>query len=129
MELRAALTVIGETIAARVREPDSAALFRIVVAEAQRFPQLAEKMRLSTKVRIDDLVARYFQSQIKRGTVAVGDADAAASMFMQLIVGQLHDCLLFGDDEAMAKIDCTAHVKRVVDLFLYGAAPRSDRPR
>ncbi len=129
LELTRALTVIGETIAARVRDPDSAALFRIVATEAQRFPQLAEKMRLSTKARIDDLVARYFRSQAKLGTLAIGDADAAASMFMQLIVGELHDCLLFGDDEAMAKIDCTAHVKRVVDLFLYGAAPRSDRPR
>jgi AcrR family transcriptional regulator len=129
LELTQALTVIGETIAARVRDPDSAALFRIVTTEAQRFPQLAAKMRLSTKVRVDDLVARYFRSQAKLGTLAVADADAAASMFMQLIVGELHDCLLFGDAEAMARLDCTAHVKRVVELFLYGAAPRSDRPR
>ncbi len=125
LELRAALTLIGETIVARVRDPDSAALFRIVVAEAQRFPELADKMRLSTKVRIDDLVARYFQTQIKRGTLVVDDADAAASMFMQLIVGELHACLLFGNVDAMAKLDCTPHVKRVVDLFLYGAAPRA----
>jgi AcrR family transcriptional regulator len=128
MELRQALTVIGETIAARVSDPDSAALFRIVATEAQRFPALADKMRRSTKVRIDDLVARYFRTQITRGTLAVSDADTAASMFMQLVVGELHDCLLFGNAEALATFDATAHVRRVVDLFLYGAAPRGDRP-
>jgi len=128
LELRQALTVIGETIAARVRDPDSAALFRIVVTEAQRFPELADKMRLSTKVRVDDLVARFFHGQIKRGTLVVDDADAAASMFMQLIVGELHDCLLFGNAAAMARLDCATHVKRAVDLFLYGAAPRGNRP-
>src|ERR1700677_1180163 len=53
MEPRQALMTIGTTVTGRACQPDSAALFRIVATEAQRFPALAAKMRGSTKVRID----------------------------------------------------------------------------
>ncbi len=45
MEPRAALTRSAETITGRACDPDAAALFRIVATEAQRFPELAAKMR------------------------------------------------------------------------------------
>jgi AcrR family transcriptional regulator len=53
---RAALTVIAETITGRVREPDSAALFRIVAMEALRghcrgslFPRSSQPRRLKPR--------------------------------------------------------------------------------
>ena len=42
-----------------------------------------------------------------------------------MVSAETRDCLLFGPADAIAKIDYTAHVKRVVDIFLFGAVPRT----
>jgi AcrR family transcriptional regulator len=122
-----ALTVIAQTITSRARDPESVALFRIVATEAYRFPELA-KMRETSKQRWDRAVANYFRSQIKRGTLTLADPDSGAVLFMQMICAELHECLLFGSAEAMAQRDFTPHLRQVIDIFLFGATPRPDRP-
>jgi hypothetical protein len=106
----------------------SVALFRIVATEAYRFPELVAKVRESTKHRWDSAVAKYFRGQIKRGTLTLADPDRAAVVFLQMICAELHECLLYGGAEAMAQHDFTPHLKQVIDIFLFGAAPRPDRP-
>ena len=123
-----ALTVIAQTMTSHARDPESVALFRIVATEAYRFPELAAKVRESTKHRWDGAVAKYFRGQIKRGTLTLADPDRAAVVFLQMISAELHECLLFGSSEAMAQHDFTPHLKQVIDIFLFGAKPRSDRP-
>ena len=126
LEPRQALTVIGQIITGRACDPESAALFRIVATEAQRFPELAAKMRCSAKQRVDDAVARYFRKQVHRGTMKLADPERAASLFLQMVCAELHQCLLFGTADDMAKLDFTAHLQQVIDIFLNGAVPRSN---
>ena len=126
LEPRQALTVIGQIITGRACDPESAALFRIVATEAQRFPELAAKMRCSAKQRVDDAVARYFRKQVHRGTLMLADPERAASLFLQMVCAELHQCLLFGTADDMAKLDFTAHLQQVIDIFLNGAVPRSN---
>jgi hypothetical protein len=123
-----ALTVIAQTMTSRARDPESVALFRIVATEAYRFPELAAKVRESSKRRWDRAVANYFRSQIKRGTLTLTDPDHAAVLFLQMICAELHERLLFGGAEAMVQHDFTPHLKQVIDIFLFGATPRPDRP-
>ncbi len=123
-----ALTVIAQTMTNRARDPESVALFRIVATEAYRFPELAAKVRESSKRRWDRAVANYFRSQIKRGTLTLADPDHAAVLFLQMICAELHERLLFGGAEAMVQHDFTPHLKQVIDIFLFGATPRPDRP-
>ncbi|HEX3949289.1 MAG TPA: TetR/AcrR family transcriptional regulator [Steroidobacteraceae bacterium] len=124
LEPRAALQIIAETIAGRARDPDAAALFRIAATEAHRFPELAAKMRDSNKLCVDSVVAAYLRSQAARGTLALADPDRAAKLFLQMICSELHESLLFGDDAALARLDCKSHLDHVIDIFLLGAAPR-----
>jgi len=126
LEPRQALTVIGQIITGRACDPESAALFRIVATEAQRFPELAAKMRCSAKQRVEDAVARYFRKQVHRGTLTLADPERAASLFLNMVCAELHQCLLFGTADDMAKLDFTAHLKQVIDIFLNGAVPRSN---
>jgi TetR/AcrR family transcriptional regulator, mexJK operon transcriptional repressor len=126
LEPRQALTTIGEVITGRACNPDSAALFRICAAESHRFPELAAKMRGSAKARVDDAIANYLRSQTLRGTLSLSDPDRAAALFLQMVCAELHECLLFGSAEDMAKIDSDAHLKHVVDIFLNGALPRHE---
>lgn len=125
LEPRAALRVIAETITGRARDPDSAALFRIVATEAHRFPELAAKMRENNKRCVDNVVATYLRGQVECGGLILADADAAATLFLQMICSELHERLLFGGEAAVAKLDCKAHVDHVIDIFLLGAAPRT----
>jgi TetR/AcrR family transcriptional repressor of mexJK operon len=126
LEVRQALTTIGEVITGRACNPDSAALFRICAAESHRFPELAAKMRGSAKARVDDAIANYLRRQMRRGTLSLTDPDRAAALFLQMVCAELHECLLFGSVEDMAKIDSDAHLKHVVDIFLNGALPRRE---
>jgi TetR/AcrR family transcriptional regulator, mexJK operon transcriptional repressor len=121
-----ALIVIGQAITGRACDPDSAALFRILATEAHRFPELAAKMRGSAKARIDGAVANYFRGQIRRGALKLSDPDRAAALFLQMVCAELHECLLFGSAEDMAKLDFSTHLTNVVEIFLNGAVPRVD---
>ena len=123
-----ALTAIAQTMMRRARDPESAALFRIVATEALRFPELAAKMRESGKVRWEGAVANYFRGQVERGTLDLASPERAATLFLQMICAELHECVLFGRADAMAQIDFTPHLTHAIDIFLYGAAPRTARP-
>jgi AcrR family transcriptional regulator len=128
LEAKEALTVIARTITGRARDPDSVALFRIVATEAQRFPDLAARMRDGTKRRMESAIANYFRGQVERGTLVLAEPDRAAALFLQMIVAEMHECLLFRSPEAMAQLDLTSHLNHAIEIFLYGAAPRADRP-
>jgi TetR/AcrR family transcriptional regulator, mexJK operon transcriptional repressor len=128
LDPREALTVIARTITSRARDPDSVALFRIVATEAQRFPDLAEKMREGTKGRMEHAIANYFRGQIGRGTLAVADPDRAAVLFVQMICAELQECLLFRSADAVAKLDLTSHASYAIEVFLFGSAPRAHLP-
>jgi AcrR family transcriptional regulator len=110
---REGLTAIGEAITGRVCDPDSAALFRILATEAHRFPELAARMRNTTKARIDNAVAH---------------PDRAAVLFLQMVSAEVHEHLLFGSPEEISTFDSAAHLKQVVDIFLNGALPRDASP-
>jgi AcrR family transcriptional regulator len=124
LEPRAALGVIADTITGRARDPDAAALFRIVATEAHRFPELAAKMRENNKRCVDSVVASYLRAQVARGALALDDPDRAATLFLQMICAELHESLLFGGEAAVARLDCKVHVEHVIDIFLLGATPR-----
>lgn len=124
MEVRTALLTIGQAITGRACEPEAAALFRIVAAEAQRFPALATKMRAATKARVISAIGAYFRSQVQRGHLCLSDPERAAALYAQMVCAELHECLLFGSPEEMAKLNFSAHLNQVADIFLNGASPR-----
>lgn len=124
LDPRSALTMIADTLVARACDPHSAALFRIMATESHRFPELVAKMRANDKRCVDSVVAGYFRSQVRRGTLALTDPDKAAMVFLQMICSEMHDCLLFGDETALAHLDMKKHVAFVIDMFLRGAGPR-----
>jgi len=129
LPVRQALLTIGESITGRACDPEAAALFRIVAAEAQRFPALAEKMRASTRTRVVGAIAAYFRAQNQKGILSLTDPERSAALFTQMVCAEIHECLLFGSPEEMAKLDFPAHLKLAIDIFLRGAVPRTPGER
>lgn len=129
LEPKQALTAIASSLTGRACDPDFAALFRILATEAQRFPELAAKMRGSTKARINGALAGYFRSQIRRGSLSLSDPERAAVLFLQMVCAEVHECLLFGTAAEISRLDCSAHLSHVIEIFLNGATPRDTTPR
>jgi AcrR family transcriptional regulator len=129
LEPREALMAIGRVMTGRARDLDSMALFRIIVTESQRFPELATKMRSDVKGKVHCAIADYFRGQTERGVLVLREPDRAAPLFAHMVYSQLHECMLFGSTEETVNLDCDAHLAHVVDIFLNGALPRNDAAR
>jgi AcrR family transcriptional regulator len=125
LEPAPALHSIGRIGVTRMCDPESAALIRILAKDAQRYPDLAAKMRDGAKTRIHDAIADYFRLRVCLGNLQLPDPNRAAALFMQMACGELHECLLFSPETVLAERDFAWHLTLVVDLFLNGALPRN----
>jgi len=127
LEPEAALTRIGHTLCERMADPDSGALFRIVVCESVRFPELTARVRASAKQRLIGALGEYLERQQQRGAVVLDGAQESALLFIQMICASMEDSILFGCTDNAA-LDPARHVDRAVRLFMFGAAPRGAHP-
>lgn len=84
-DLRAGLTLVGRRYVALLTRPDMADLFRIVIAELPRFPELAESQFNRGKMPYFDSVRRYLEAERVAGTVVLDDAELAATQFLGMI--------------------------------------------
>ncbi|WP_103944794.1 TetR/AcrR family transcriptional regulator [Thermomonospora echinospora] len=81
----AGLTVIGRRYVALLTRPDMADLFRIVIAEMPRFPELAEAQFNRGKMPYFESVRSYLEAERAAGTIVVDDLDLAATQFLGMI--------------------------------------------
>lgn len=84
-DLRAGLTVIGRRYVALLTRPGMAALFRIVIAELPRFPELGEAHFERGKMPYFDSVRRYLDTENALGTAKLDDTELAATQFLGMI--------------------------------------------
>lgn len=84
-DLRAGLVVIGRQYAELVGRPGMTALFRIVIAELPRLPELGRMQFRLGKLPYFDSVRLYLQAEHEAGTARVPDAESAANQFLGMI--------------------------------------------
>ncbi|MGX1952510.1 TetR/AcrR family transcriptional regulator [Streptomyces anulatus] len=84
-DFRAGLALIGRRYADLLMRPDMADLFRIVIAELPRFPELAESQFHRGKMPYFDSVRRYLKAEQEAGTVRLEDPELAATQFLGMI--------------------------------------------
>ncbi|MFH9615488.1 TetR/AcrR family transcriptional regulator [Streptomyces pratensis] len=82
---RVGLTLIGRRYIALLTRPDMADLFRIVIAELPRFPELAESQFNCGNMPYFDSVRRYLEAERDAGTVVLDDPELAATQFLGMI--------------------------------------------
>lgn len=82
---RAGLMEIGTDYATLLADPKVRALFRVIIAEVPRFPELGrelyEKGKLPYLLRLKD----YVEAEIAAGTLQVDDVDLAIRQFLGMI--------------------------------------------
>ncbi|MBC8991073.1 TetR/AcrR family transcriptional regulator [Micromonospora chalcea] len=88
-DLTAGLTVLGRHYATLLNRPEMTDLFRIVIAELPRFPELARAHFAQGKLPYFESVRIYLSAEHDAGAADVADPEMAATHFLGMISNYL----------------------------------------
>ncbi|TCP60945.1 TetR family transcriptional regulator [Rhodovulum bhavnagarense] len=98
--------------------PFNQAVFRICVAEADRFPDLGAAYYDSGPLRLrHEIVAHLDQARARR-ELAIDDLDLAADQFIELCKTDLYTRCVFGVDHRFGEAEIERVVEGAVTMFL-----------
>lgn len=125
MELppREGLTLIGRSYLAALGSPGNVAVFRILLSEAIRFPQVSDLLYRTAITRVFGMVVRYLEHQMALGTLRRADPMVATRSFIGMFIAHLLVREVFRQPEAIMSADDEV-VASAVDLFLTGLESR-----
>lgn len=118
------LTNFGVQAARNWAGPEEIGLYRLIISEAPRFPELAS-LYCDSMDHFRVALADYLRQQNELGTLAVPDAPAAAHQFGMLVYGDIREKVLLG--ETVTDKDITSVVQRAVHVFLGGYTSASSQ--
>lgn len=99
-----------------------AALYRLIIAEAARFPQLARDFEALRAEMLRTPLQAYLDGFVRRGELEIADTTLAAEQLIRLAGAQVHDGRLLGakgiDDTAVLRAGDGA-----AEMFLRAFAP------
>lgn len=93
-------------------------VFRICVAEADRFPGLGHEFYHSGPQLIRDRIAEFLTKAVKRGSLRIDDVPLAAEQFLQLCKADLQEKLIFGLCELCTPSDRKRTIDGAVQMFM-----------
>lgn len=125
-DVRAALHRFCRQFLAKLIQPEAIALFRLVVAEAGRFPELGRIFYERGPGQTRKLLSQFFSDAMERGQLRMGDAQTAAMDFTGLCMAGCHLRMLVAANTAPARADLDADADRAVECFWRAWSP--DRP-
>ena len=98
-------------------------MFRICVAEADRFPELGRQFYETGPAMGRRLLAEFLRLACDRGELRIEDHDMAAAQFQELCKADVHMRLTFGVDTEFSQAEIDRVVGEAVATFMarYGA--------
>ncbi|MCU0800662.1 MAG: TetR/AcrR family transcriptional regulator [Rhodobacteraceae bacterium] len=118
LPLEQMLTMAGERIAEFLMSDFGRSMFRLVMAEGQRFPEIAREFYCNGPGLIHDRLVFHFGHMVACGVLQIEDLDLAADQFAQLCKAAIHEKLLFGMQDTIRQEDVTRSVTGAVQMFL-----------
>jgi TetR/AcrR family transcriptional repressor of mexJK operon len=117
------LTFAASRIAGFLMSDFGRNMFRLVVAESSRFPEIGRAFYKNGPGLIHDRLVHNLRHMADEGMLRIEDFDLAADQFAQLCKAHIHEKLLFGLAEEITPADVQRTVTGAVELFLarYGA--------
>ena len=116
--LREALVIWGELIL----DGEVIALQRLILADGEKFPEIAETFYHKAIRRTEHTLANWLQTQSKRGLIKVDDAETAAGMLLGMLVFQPQRAVLFGHAPPPTREQLEQRAQNVAAVFLRGCA-------
>ncbi|MDB5509898.1 MAG: hypothetical protein JWL93_2367 [Hyphomicrobiales bacterium] len=127
-DLRHSLVTIGETLLSAALRPRSLALYRLIVTESARLPELGRALYMRGPRRAVLELAAYFAAEVSRGRLQMPDAEAAAEQFLGMLNGHNQLRALMGVATRPTAAERREIAEGVADTFLRAFAPAVSIP-
>ncbi len=106
----AGLAEIGRDYAQTITDPKIRQLFRVMIAEVPRFPELGQELYDKGKKPYLERLTAYLDAEIAAGTLEIPDVDLAVRHFL----GMINDVLFWPHMLVIGIVETDADVERVV---------------
>lgn len=116
------LVRFGESLLDVALDPDVLRLYRLMVAEAPRFPALASLMEEQLAHGAHATLADLLRNETARGRIALDDPETAAELLLTMLISSPQRAALFGLGSWHAARR-SRWVRAAVSLFLLGCQP------
>ncbi|MCK0150284.1 TetR/AcrR family transcriptional regulator [Marivita sp. S6314] len=93
-------------------------IFRICVAESDRFPQLGQEFYHSGPMTMRTALVNYLQCAVSRGELDIVDYDLAADQFAELCKADLWPKLVFGITQSVSDDEKTRVIDGAITTFM-----------
>jgi AcrR family transcriptional regulator len=103
--------------------PERLALFRLVLGECGRVPEVGDIFYRTGPQAIFQRVADMLRSAANRGQIAVSDAEGLAHFFIDALRGHIHMQVLLNPTRRPTSKEIERHVDFVVENFLRACRP------
>ena len=124
-------TVLRRTAHAYVRlllSPFAQGIFRIAVAECQRFPEVGHSFYQAAPALGIRRLTEMLEAACRRGELAIDDVDLAANQFVMLCQSRVFHRKLFGIDETVDAAELDIVAEAAVDVFMAAYRPPPPNP-
>jgi TetR/AcrR family transcriptional repressor of mexJK operon len=122
-DVEGALTALARRYVTAVLQPHVVRLRRLVIAEADRFPELARTYYRRAPARALDTLASAFGELARRGLLRLDDPRLAAAHFAYLILSIPQDEAMFCVAESFAAAELEQFADAGVRVFLAAYGP------
>jgi TetR/AcrR family transcriptional repressor of mexJK operon len=117
-QVAAELSGHAKRLLAIVTTPKLMQLRRLVIAEADRFPELGRALYDGGPGRAIAGLAVHIQRWADRDLLSISDAKVAATQFNWLVMGEPVNQAMFRADYVMSKAERVRHIEHAVRVFI-----------
>jgi AcrR family transcriptional regulator len=117
-DAREMLRDFGVRLISRMSEPGTRALARVVIAAAEKFPNIGRAFYEAGPLYGATRLAAELENLEKSGALKVPDPERAAWQFVDLCQSYVYKRLLFGVVPSISREDIEASVEAGVDVFM-----------
>ena len=125
LPIQEVLTHIGTGVMNATMSPAAISLYKAAISESLRFKSAADAFLTLGPRRAVDRICELLELANDRGEVEIDDCANAASQFVSMLQGNMHQELIFGLRDSPSPAEVHFHVLSAVTVFLRGAGIRT----
>ncbi|RYG27675.1 MAG: TetR/AcrR family transcriptional regulator [Burkholderiales bacterium] len=118
--LREGLQRIGEAFLIRQTQAETLDVMRLMVAQAKKFPDVAEQWAKRAPEAVRKALAGYLEDRVKAGEIKIQNCDAAASVYFDLVRSRIQFRALMLPSYRPTEQEIHDTVERAVKVFMGG---------
>jgi AcrR family transcriptional regulator len=118
------LLALARDFFALMLRPSSLALYRLIVSESARFPELGEEIYAVGAGRMLAMLSDYLRRETRAGRLSVPEPELAAENFIGMLTGRVQLRALLGVSPRPDETDLGRRAEHAVKCFLAIHAPR-----